>query len=184
MVNDSERVQTLNDIITGIARRSCHKFKGLSVEDISQSLWLKVLEVENKLNYSLDLNFVARICYDYIVDLQRYEMKRNSYSLESIVESPEWSHSPSDDITVEDELVVNELLSVFPEESPEGIFLRYWLTAADVKDFGYEPSTSQGRYTENEIAQILGFNNSSHRGYRRLRHVVREVVLKYFGFSD
>ena len=126
-MRSKDRVNTMNDIIQGIARRNAYKFKNKSVEDISQDLWLKILMKEEDLGHDLDLNLIAKICFDEIVNMQRYESRRNCYSLESIEEDGyEFQSNTFEDPADCNRLIIRDLFKIFPKDSKEYIFLEYW----------------------------------------------------------
>lgn len=177
---NKERVEVLNDIITGIARRCSYKFKTLSAEDLSQELWLRLLESKDVFDKNLDLNLVAVICYRKIVDIQRFEMKRNHYSLEDF----DTSLYSADD-SIESDIMINGLFESFPEGSKERTFLEYWGASANIglgkdKFTPNDENTYKGGFTDKDLAHVLGYTSYTHRGYRDLRKRMREFVADYF----
>ena len=111
---DDERVKLLNDIIIGISRRNAHKIKDMSVDDISQTLWVKVLEKENRLDDNADLNLIAKICYDAIVDIIRKESVRRRRRAEY---DREYGRIDSGYTKVVDKSLVEGVLSIYDEGS-------------------------------------------------------------------
>ena len=187
---NNERIQTLNDIITGIARRNASKFLDLEVDDLSQEMWKEVLTTENRVGHPLDLDYIATICYNTVVDLQRYGMKRNAYSTDELVEDPEWSPFRED---FDSKIMVDDLLELFPPDSLEGVFLRYWATASNVKDYGYRPSDETTKrngssykdgYTDSNLAKMLGFKGTGDRGYKKFKNNMKVIVINYLGSED
>lgn len=172
---DNERVQSVNDVITGIARRSSYKFKTRSVEDLSQEMWLEVLKTEDKLGMPLTLDYIARICYNTVVDLQRHDMIRNSLSIDE--DDCEKTHEDS----LDDRIVLKNLFSKYPESSLEGQFLRFYATKSGIADF-YSPSNSRYKdgYTDTDLAKRLGFSGTSDRRWKTFRDNFREYLRKYF----
>lgn len=180
-----ERVNLVNNLITGIAYRNQYKFKTLSVDDISQSLWVKILTREQEIG-EMDLDLIARTCYDYIVDLQRFEMHRNHYSLEdeSDYELPVHTGVDDDPITsILSRIVYDKLLEKYDETTPEGIYLRWWMTASNFKDFDYKPNgTYKDGYTHKNLAKLLGYDlddPASESAYRRLKEKIQEKFKKF-----
>lgn len=200
-----ERVNSMNDIIVGIARRSAYKFKTRSAEDLAQELWVKILEKEERLGYDLDLDLIAHICYDTIVDIQRYDMKRNSYSLDEILErcaAVESGHSSKTDNQSDDpwttgtqifsgkiestdnvnRILIDELLKVFPEGSKERFFLEYWSTAVRYRDYGIDGGGKNcDGFTESDLARQLGFPGTGSYAFKSFRRKMREFVKEFIG---
>lgn len=191
-----ERVQQMNDVITGIAKRSAYKFLTKSAEELAQELWLHILEKEAERGEEMDLDLVAKICYDKIVDIQRFDARRNAISFDELFEVPEHSSCTTEDyyndccelhngtFTQPDNLkkiMVDELFKVFPEGSKERLFLEYWGTASGVKDFGIRGKGKYGDgYTESDLAHMLGYSGTSSGGYKSFRKKMRIFVLGYF----
>lgn len=198
-----ERINSMNDIIVGIARRSAYKFKTRSAEDLAQELWVKILEKEGRLGYELDLDLIAHICYDAIVDIQRYDMKRNTYSLDEILERCAAKESgrsnkvndQSDDpwttgtqmfsAKIEDtddvnRILIDELLKVFPKGSKESFFLEYWSTASGYKDYGIDGKGKNcDGFTESDLARQLGFPGTGSYAFKSFRRKMREFVREF-----
>lgn len=171
-----DRTNAINDIITGIARRSAYKFKTRSVEDLSQELWVKILEKENSVGYCLDLNLIAKICYDTIVDIQRYDIVRNCLYLEEVTESLH-SPYPSDNVN---KILLDDLINIFPKNSKEQYFLEYWYTASGYSDFLIEGNgKNKEGFTESDLAIKLGYSSSSSGGFRKFRSKIRKFVTKF-----
>lgn len=194
MARTEERVKVMNDIITGIAKRSSYKFLTKDVDEISQELWLAVLKKEESVGYDLDLDLIARICYDKIVDIQRYDERRNTYSLEELYcfeeeEKPDGkSHLKVklDQSTFETpdnttRILIDELLNLFPEGTKERIFLEYWSTASGYHDFGLIGNGGQkDGFTESELAtKFLGYAGTASGGYKKFRDKMRKFVRDY-----
>lgn len=178
-----ERINQMNDIITGIARRSSYKFLTKTSEEIAQELWLHVLEKESEAGRDLDLDLIARICYNKIVDIQRHDMRRNSTSLESLIEGSDEDCPFNSQIDGPDDMkvMVEDLFRIFPEGSKERLFLEYWGTASGVKDFGVRgDGIYNDGYTEKDLASKLGFSGASSRDYKNFRNKMRIFVFEFF----
>lgn len=181
-----DRAKLVNNIITGIAYRNQYKFKTLSVDDISQSLWVKILTREEEIG-EMDFDLIARTCYNYIVDLQRAEIHRNHYSLEDMsdYELSTYDSAVDNDFlsTVLSKIMYDDLLKEFDETTPEGIYLRWWMNASNFRDFNYQP---EGRYldgyTHKNLAKLLGYDlddPASESAYRRLKEKIQEKFKKF-----
>ena len=163
---DDERVKLLNDMITGIARRSAHKIKDMSVDDISQTLWVKVLEKEDKLSENADLNLIAKICYDAVVDIVRKEAVRRRRRAEF---DREYGKIDSGYSRVIDKSLIKGILSIYDEGTVEKRYLVLMINQM----------RSGERISENKAAKELGFSSSSSGAYRSFRDKVRKEVSKY-----
>lgn len=196
----NERVNQMNDIISGIAKRSAYKFLTKSAEEISQELWLHILEKEAERGEELDLDLIAKMCYDKIVDIQRFDARRNSVSFDQLFErfAAEYEHDHRSNEGSEDlrelrngtfvqpdnlkKIMVDDLFKIFPEGSKERLFLEYWGTASGVKDFGIRGQGKYGDgYTESDLAHMLGYSGTSSGGYKSFRKKMRVFVIEYFG---
>lgn len=204
MINlwSEERVNTVNDIITGIARRSAYKFKTKDVDELVQELWIKVLEEENKKNNELDLNLIAKMCYNKIVDIIRHDCVRNSVSFDELfgmedgsseeeykvscraggtgnLDKEEFYTRPAEDQV--DRLYVKSLLELFPEGSKERIFLEFWATKSNVKDYKVQGTgIKEDGFTEGSLAKSLGYAGSYSSGYTNFRKKMKNYILIYF----
>lgn len=190
-----ERVNQMNDLITGIARRSAYKFLTKDAEELAQDLWLHVLEKEEDKGEELDLDLIAKICYNRIVDIQRFDARRNSISLDQLFESVcngDYENDDSEDFrdlrpgafSQPDNLnkiLINDLFNSFSKGSKERLFLEYWATATGFKDFGIHGDGTYGDgYTESDLARKLGYAGTSSGGYKSFRHKMRTVVIGFF----
>lgn len=183
-----ERVQQMNDVITGIAKRSAYKFLTKNAEELAQELWLHILEKESERGYELDLDLVAKMCYDKIVDIQRFDARRNAISFDSLFETQDEDEEGkvTPDAFVQpdnlNKILVDDLFKIFPEGSKERIFLEYWGTASGVRDFGIRGKGKYGDgYTESDLAHMLGYSGTSSGGYKSFRKKMRVFVIEYFG---
>ena len=177
---DEERVQSVNDVIQGIARRSAYKFKTKDSEELAQEMWVEVLNTEKNLGMPLTLDYVAKICYNTVVDLQRYDMLRNSYSLEEMEESTSLT---SCEDSIDSKIMIHNLFAKYPAETAEGIYLRFYATKIGICDY-YEPtSVYKNGYTDGALAQLLGFKGTADRGWKRFRDNFQSQLRKYF-FED
>ena len=199
-----ERFSIVNDIIRGIARRSAYKFKTKDDDELSQELWLYILTKQEEVDHDLDLNMIAKMCYDKIVDIIRYDSRRNTYSLDVMIDHYEsdtntttniritetlgslsnddegiLSKSPEDAIVDNDQ--IKRLFELFPKGSKERLFLEYWGSAAEIGDFGITPrGTYKNGYSEKELAVLLGYASSASGGYKTFRRKMRERIKEFF----
>lgn len=187
-MRSTERVSQMNDVITGIARRSSYKFLTKSAEEISQDLWMHILEKEEEAGKDLDLDLIAKICYDKIVDMQRFDARRNMSSLDQMLEgqdddddsSSQFGNSCFQSPASTKRIMIEELFNLFPKGSKERIFLEYWGTAAGIHDFGYKGNGCHNDgYTESDLAHELGFSGTSNRAFKKFRSNMRVIVATY-----
>lgn len=192
-----ERVQQMNDVISGIAKRSAYKFLTKSSEELAQELWLHILEKEATFGEELDLDLIAKMCYDKIVDIQRFDARRNTTSFDELFEVPEHSNCITEEYHQDccelrtgtfvqpdnlKKIMVDDLFKIFPEGSKERLFLEYWGTASGVKDFGIRGNGKyEDGYTESDLAHKLGYSGTSSGGYKSFRKKMRVFVIEYFG---
>lgn len=203
-MRSQERIDQMNDLITGIARRSAYKFQKRTLQDIVQDLWITALEKEKAMNEELDLDLLAKICYDRIVDLLRYDSYRNHMSFDQLFgqgDLPSFidyredcsstggsilknCYEPSAEKVAEAESV-KEIFELFPIGSKERQFLEYWSTYANVEDFGVvgEGCYNEG-FTESDLAHKLGYSGTSSGGYKSFRKKMRNFVTVYFDISN
>ena len=192
-MRSTERVSQMNDVITGVARRSSYKFLTKTAEEISQELWVTVLEKEESSGKELDLDLIAKICYDKIVDMQRFDARRNTSSLDQMFEGKddneddEESQFGNSNFQSPDNMnrvLIEELFNLFPVGSKERIFLEYWGTASGIHDFGYKGNGKQNDgYTESDLAKELGFTGTSNRAFKKFRSNMRVIVATYLDIS-
>lgn len=182
MTKTNEREVKLVSMIRGIAQRCSYKFFDLSIEEIEQELWVNLLEREAAEGREFDLNLAARVCYNKIVDMQRYGSHRNHSSLDRMLEFTEeedcsfgaQSEEYSSDFT--SKVMIEDLFKLFPKGSKERVFLEFWSTYSGVKDFGIPV----GSAPESELARLLGYAGTASGGYKRFRNKMRNFVAIYF----
>lgn len=177
---DKERVQRVNDVIQGIARRSAYKFKTKDSEELAQEMWVEVLSAEKTLGIPLTLDYVARVCYNTVVDLQRHDMIRNSYSLEEMDEDTSWL--PYEE-SIDSKIMIYDLFEKYPSDTPEGIYLRFYATKIGLCDFYKPTSIYKDGYTDGALAKLLGFKGTADRRWKRFRDNFQSQLRKYF-FED
>lgn len=190
----------MNDIITGIARRSAYKFLTKDAEELAQELWEHVLTREYELGHELDLNLIAKMCYDKIVDIQRFDARRNAVSFDQLFERfhTDYQHDHRDNEYNEDardlrpgtftqpdsiqRIMIEDMINMFPKGSKERLFLEYWSTASGYKDFGIRGDGKyEDGYTESDLAHKLGYSGTSSGGYKAFRKKMRVYVIDFLG---
>lgn len=183
-----ERVNQMNDVISGIAKRCAYKFLTKTSEELAQDLWLHVLEKEASSGKELSLDLIAKICYDKIVDIQRFDARRNSTSLDQLFNISDDNDESSDPLKCDSfaqpddtsRIMVEDLFNLFPEGSKERLFLEYWGTASGVHDFGIKGDGKHNDgYTESDLAHKLGYAGTASRGYKHFRDKMRVVVIEF-----
>lgn len=192
-MND-ERFNKLNSLIKGIAKRSAYKMYSRSEEDLAQDLWVKVLETEKRKGKELDLDLVAKICYDYIKDLIDYDQRRNHIAMDlSGTGDSETDFEDSDFVGIErdsgnyaSDVMLKNLYDRFPEGSKERIFLDFWGNASGAmpNDRAIPPSTrSNNGYSEQALAKMLGYAGQSSGGYRKFKDKMKKIISDYYGLN-
>ena len=187
MIRSKERVHQMNEVIRGIAQNQAYKFKGITQEDLAQSLWIYILDIEEKAQEDLDLSLIAFICYKKIGNIQRREMRFNSLYLEDI--NPNFDTSDRDNYYEFEILNIKEFIEQFPEGSKERIYLEYWAASVNldildsskyIKSEDEAKGKYKGGYTEDDLAKTLGYVGCSSSGYKVFRERIRKKVEKYF----
>lgn len=188
----------VNDIIQGIARKSAYKFspKGeydkKTEEELVQELWVTVLEKEEQKGHELDPDLIAKICYDKITDMQRYNARRNHYSIDQMIETSEdgedndftVSHDQSTEKQVEENDRIQGLLNHFEEGSREKLFIEYWLSSTGFYDLVKGEGKQNGGYTESDLASKLGYAGTASGGYKKFRNKMRNFIREYFDLNE
>lgn len=192
-------VEKLNNMINGIAYRH-DGWAGLSAEvDIVPSLWCKVMLMLQKRTTSISMNYIARACYNGCIDLYKKQKFTNMHSFTSddsmIGKVKEIGHTDpssslfstsienelnvSDAIDPEATLLVNDLLSMFPEGSSE----RTYISAVAQWEglYGAKPESSGYKHKNYIISKLCGFASGSSSGYRSLKLNVRNAISKKYG---
>lgn len=188
-MKSEERFEVVNDIITGISRRKADKFfNRLTSEDIAQELWIVIIEKEKSLGKELDLDLIAKICYDEINGMIRKSLRQkraNKMTDASYEELEEMGYEfpidgRSNDPADCNSLIIRDIINLFEVGSKERYYLEYWATSVDILNAGI---TGDGKYqdgfTEKDLADKLGYASSRSGGFIRLRNKVRESVNNY-----
>lgn len=171
-------------ILKGISRKVAYKFLTKTAEEIESDLWVTVLEEELKHGKELDNSLIATICYRQIIDMQRHDMKRNASSFEEILETEEGeesSSSQSDEMhsgsRFDSDVMVKDLFKIFPAGSKERIFLEFWGESSGALRSNHIKSE---KFTESELAKLLGYAGTASGGYKKFRDKMRTYVASYF----
>lgn len=189
-MNTTEYQDKLASLIKGIAKKVSYKLYSRDPEDIEQDLWVKVLSTMKKKGVDqLDLNLVARICYDYVKDMIDYDQRRNHISVDlsgtedTDETSSEVINSLTDKGNHDSDIMIQDLYNQFPEGSKERIFLDFWgnESGAMPNTNVLPPSTrSNDGFSENALAQMLGYASASSGGYRKFRDRMKTIISNYF----
>lgn len=177
---NQDRFNDVHKIISTITNKNAYKFKGISAEDLYQTLWQKFLTEEKKKGKELDLKLIYCICQRHVYTIQRKEIRNNKIAIDFIDNlSEEQGLSTVIDLIKdkESEELLNILLNKFPEDTLEGMYVRYW--ASSTKMFNgrwYPPSGNRLDYSHNHLATLMGFKECSHRAYYRAKRHVTEFL--------
>ena len=179
----------MNDVIQGIARRCAYKFKSKSADDLAQDLWVTVLTKERNLGADLDLDLIARICYDAVTDMVRYELRgKRSCGIDASFERLEEQDTEMEylqsrmypdpaDCTG---MILRDLINSLPKDSKERKFIEYFGNGAGFLDTGIVgDGVQKGGYTEKDLALKLGYASSCSSGFTKLRYKVRKLIKEY-----
>lgn len=155
----------------------------LDVEDLTQELWMKLLEYNKKYGKMPDYALAKQICHNALVDITRKGMHRNHLSMEldSEGDRASWEQDYNQDVVPDSEL--NSLVDMFPEGSKERLYIDFYLAKSGVKDTGVVPemSRTEDGYTDNNLAKMLGFSGSSDKKWRKFRDKMKEIITDYYG---
>lgn len=191
---NNERFNELNSLIKGIAKRSAYKMYSRSEEDLVQDLWVKVLDTEKRKGEELDLNLVARICYDYIKDMIDYDQRRNHMSADLSGSDEDDEYADTDFLGLKrdngnyvSDIMLKDLYNRFPEGSKERIFLDFWGNASGaMPNSRVVPNSTRSNdgYSEQALAKMLGYSGQSSGGYRKFRNKMKDLIADYFGLKE
>lgn len=185
----------LANLIKGVALKASKQLYSRDYEDIEQDLWVKVLEAEKRKGHQLDLNLVGKICWDYVKDMIDYDQRRNHYSTDfsgtGNDENTEFADTnfigaKADTGEYEPEITLKDLYSQFPEGSKERIYLDFYgnLSGA-MPNTRVVPETNRNNdgFSENNLAKMLGFSNSSSSGYKKFRDKMKSIISDYYNLK-
>lgn len=174
-----------------------------NVDDWVQESWIAILEWQadpEKGNGDMpDLGMAKKIVKDKCIDLTRKASYRNhDWYDESEDEDSDEAFIVSDSTQSEDgvldKLMVDKLLNLYPEGTPENEYIKYWLEDANWKNFGFNPDPQASKrnpdtdmlnaqYTQKWIAQKLGFVPGGTK-WRNWRDRVNSEIAKVLGRKD
>lgn len=187
--------QEFYDMIKGIARKASKKLYNRDVDDIEQDLWVKVLETEERKGKELDAGLAAKICWDYVTDMQRQDIRRQNHVamsydpeiLDDLLDDEQSSAGASsrrDNGDYDSDLAVQELFDKFPIGSKERMYLDFWGNASGVmpndRAVPDPTATGQNRYNDKALAKMLG-TTQSNRSYRKFKQKMQDIVMDYLG---
>lgn len=166
--------------------------------DWQQSCWIAILETEIKEGRSpLEPAYVKTICDRKIKDLKRYGERRNAASLDYEVEDgtgdDDYRDVISDTYNDEEHNISNtmysELMSYFPEDSKEKLYLKYWSEAGQLRDYGLggykAPKKGQKEYSKGDLALLLGFKGGTGDSrWKAFDKKMKDFVRDYYGFTQ
>lgn len=181
MKNDEERFYLINDIVTGIARRAAYKCEFINAEDLSQTLWLKILEKEQKEQKELNIGLVVKICYDGVIDYQKLEYRRcYNVNIDDVGYDLSDNRSQIERLVI-DQNFVDQLLKEFPEGSREHLYFEYWLSSLGLidKKFEVDDKGYKNGFTYTQLAKILGFPSSQAYAFRVFNKKAQEAFINF-----
>lgn len=190
--------QSFYDMVKGIARKASKKLFDRDVDDIEQDLWVKILEVEErKGGKPLDPSLAAKICWDYVADMQRQDIRARDHValsmdsdlLDDLDTDQEGGVNPvggqRDRGDYDSMLKIHELYDKFPIGSKERTYLDFWGNASGVmpndRAVPELTPTGQERYSENTLAKMLGFASQADRQYRRFKRNMQDIIRDHIG---
>lgn len=180
-----KQFKRLSQMLNGIATKR-QAWLNVGREELVSELWIKSIEVIRR-SGELNMSVIGRSCWNRLNDIFR-EKKRKS---EKFVYASEWIEKVDIEldnslICVEDDresnLIIDEMLNLFEEDSEERKFIElelYYIGLRDVK--GEKPADlkkESKKQIEINIAQALGYVNDMANGYRVLKNKVRSVLIE------
>lgn len=187
--------QSFYDMVKGIARKASKELFDRDVDDIEQDLWVKILDTEERRGKQLDQALAARICWDYVSDMQRQDIRtRNHVALSMDSEflddldtdraggvDPVGGKRDRGDY--DSMLRVHELYDKFPIGSKERTYLDFWGNASGAmpndRALPKLTPTGQERYSEKALARMLGFAGQDDRQYKRFKRNMQSIIRDY-----
>lgn len=180
-------------MVKGIARKASKELYDRDVDDIEQDLWVKILDTEERKGQELSQGLAAKVCWDYVTDMQRQDIRRKdhiamSYDPEIVddLDGDQFSGigSKRDQGDYDSEVALHALYDKFPIGSKERMYLDFWGNAS-----GAMPNTrvipdsnrSNDGYSEKNLAKMLGFAGQADRGYRKFKKKMKDIILDYLG---
>lgn len=202
LTEGSDYDKSFYDMVKGIARKASNKLPNRDTDDIEQDLWVKILDAEERKGKSLDPGLAAKICWDYITDMQRQDIRRQSHIAMDV--DPEFidylDTSDSDDEGGKSapspvgakrdngdylaDIAIRDLYDRFPIGSKERMYLDFWGNATDVMPNDRmvpDASRQKDGYSENTLAKMLGYASQASGGYRKFKKKMQDIVRDYLG---
>lgn len=198
-----ERESEISKIINGISRGyGSKRVFSMDTEDLSQQLWVIILNEEQKKQKELDFNLIARICYmaiNYIArsDCRKPRVDSLDYNWNSVFDDNKTNYfeqcdKKSGTIPIkEDEdlthkILIKDLLNYFPLGSKERTYIDFWASYIGIRDT-YRPVDSnkyKDGFSENRLAIELGFPGTGSASYKKFRNNMRKFISKFLGLDS
>ena len=163
-----------NELITTIAKNNIQRLYSQELDDLIQMLWVKVLQCDKKYDKFIEDGLLITVCKRWILTLIRDDSKKNTYSLDCLMEDTGFDVEEPLFLadTVEYRFELNNLYSFynkFKKDSLEQKYLKFYFEASGICDFGIHPRAFQpdGKhaknrgYTKENLAKYLGLSSSS-----------------------
>lgn len=200
----NEQTLAIDEMLRKIAMKKRYQYETLSsrleFEDILQELWVKALEIIDRLQ-RVDMNLIAKAAYDKIVDLVRAQIRRPSVGIDP--SSLEWNGDDSKDNNSEytylcglegfsskiispDEAAessdaINRMLELFEENSKERRMLEL-LIKINIDIENTDPNEFADLYgygrCDSWIAKKLGWAGSGSSSYQKCRNRLQAKLVE------
>lgn len=176
-------------LITCVAKKYISSIYNRELTDVIQECWLAVIKADKSYNKFIEAPLVIAVCKAAIFNIIRADSKYQTFSLEQLESDSNFDASElvSSHIDLTDEvcsnLVIEELINVFPKDSKERKYLEFYYEAAGIEDFDIHPiaTNCHGRvknngYTKEALARYLGFSCSNSSGFVSLTKRMERFV--------
>lgn len=168
-----------------------HGWYELSHDDLYQEGWVKAIEIINR--YGFEYGAIASSFYNRIMDLGRHQkLRQNQISTDPLLFFSEMSGSYCDfnlqDVELNEDfysrLDIHDMSNLFDDSKESKYFQMVAVYSDAVSGFeldGEETSFDFESSMNVELAEKMGYANSTSLGYRRIKNNVRNTIAKFLG---
>lgn len=197
--SNEARMDQFRKIVEGVSRKYASKY--CDREDLEQELWVVVLELiqAHGGEQNVDPRLVAKSCYNKAVDFYRYHRRRKDSTVRIIEDSESddaassWHGEQVESSngfmiakgrTGQDEVILKELIDLFPPESRERKYVvtKLYMNGEIDHTTGLpdklELPTDD---TEESIIKLCGFKSRYPASWGKMKYGIRERIYRYLG---
>lgn len=197
--SNEARMDQFRGIVEGVARKYASKY--CDREDLEQELWVVVLELiqAHGGEQNVDPRLVAKSCYNKAVDFYRYHRRRKDSTVRMIEESESddadmsWHGEQAESSngfmigkgrTGQEEVVIKEVIDLFPPESRERKYVvtKLYMYGEIDKGTGLADVLELPEDdTEEAIIKLCGFKSRYPASWGKMKYGIREKIYRYLG---